>query len=196
MWEGRGRWTSGSDRTVSTPSRLSGMQRSLNPLGNTSARCSKGFTSAPSCLWKARSQQYNRWNLLRILLISYVTSPKSKMRASLNLGTSFISSLLVFCQHIFFLIAYCDQKDSTKRAILFTLEDSSGVVICLINHITEPQIYNNVWSLNILYITLLMVMQLRIWTQGTTHHRKNSSQKGIWCVRKDNSNLEFGSTWF
>ena len=69
---------------------------------------------------------------------------KIKMHASLNLGTSFISSLLVFCPHIFFLIAYCDQKDSTKRAILFTLEDSSGVVICLINHITEPQIYNNV----------------------------------------------------
>jgi hypothetical protein len=56
-------------------------------------------------------------------------------------------------------------KKSTKRAILIALKGSNQIVICLINHVTRPEIYSKARSLNILYITFLMVMQLRNRTQ-------------------------------
>lgn len=55
-------------------------------------------------------------------------------------------------------------KESTKRAILIALKGSNQIVICLINHVTRAEIYSKARSLNILYITFLMVMQLRNWT--------------------------------
>lgn len=144
---------------------------------------------------KARSQQYNRWNLLRILLISYVRHPKSKMRASLNLGTSFISSLLVFLSTHFFLIAYCDQRIQQKSNFIHFRGLQWSCNLPYKPHHWAPDLQQRVIFKYTVYHSPDGHAIKDLDTRNNLHHRKIVLKREF-GVRKDNSNLEFGSTWF
>lgn len=108
-----------------------------------------------------RMQISRSWFVNEIsVFISYVNSPKSEeYLCHLTLELLFPPNhCWFFINTFFFNCGLLWPKRVNWKNNLTCFKDSNRAVICLINHITVSQIYSNMWSLNKLYITSLMVM--------------------------------------
>lgn len=140
----------------------------------------------------------HRTELTNGLFSSHATSYKEMWLPHLRDPLCHHSLFFLIKSNSFFFNNNCPlwSKESEKGAILIALKGSNQIVICLINHVTRSEIYSKARSLNILYITFLMVMQLRNWTWGTMRHQKNHPQKRAWNVKEDESHSELRAAWF